>query len=395
MLIDSLARTARLSEVFADASVLSAMLEFERALATVEARLGVIPASAAEAVRAAAVADRLDVAELTRLALRAGTPVIPLVKMLQSRGAVFAHFGATSQDVTDTALALLLQRCRAVLAPDHARLVARLRMLSEEYASTVMVGRTLLQPAPPVTFGLTAAGWFAALQRGWSRVGAAFDEACCLQFGGASGTLAMLEGQGIEVAVALAAELGLRCPDAPWHAHRDRLGALLSALTVYTGSLGKMAFDVALLMQAGEVAEPGGDGRGGSSTMPHKRNPTACMLAVGAARRIPGLLASFLAGMVSEHERGLGGWQSEWTLAQEIVQCAGVALESMVEVAEGLTVDPQRMRANIDPAVFAEKSRAAALLGGDVTVSAPEEYLGSAEAFRLRQLLGSSTPEED
>lgn len=395
MLIDSLARTARLSEVFADASVLSAMLDFERALATVEARLGVIPTAAAEAVHAAAVTDGLDVAELTRLALRAGTPAIPLVKALQSRGAAFAHFGATSQDVTDTALALLLQRCRAVLASDQARLAARLFELSEEHASTVMVGRTLLQPAPPVTFGLTAAGWFAALQRGWSRVDSAFDEACCLQFGGASGTLALLEGRGIEVAAALAAELGLRCPDAPWHAHRDRVGALMSALTVYTGSLGKMALDVALLMQVGEAAEPGGDGRGGSSTMPHKRNPTACMLTVGAARRVPGLLAGFLAGMVSEHERGLGGWQSEWTLAQEIVQCAGVALESMVEVAEGLKVEPDRMRANIDPAVFAEKSRAAALLGGEATVSAPEDYLGSAEAFRRRLLLGSSTPEED
>ena len=136
MLIDSLARTARLSEVFADASVLSAMLEFERALATVEARLDVIPTAAAEAVHAAAVIDGLDVAELTRLALRAGTPAIPLVKMLQSRGAVFAHFGATSQDVTDTALALLLQRCRAVLASDQARLAARLFELSEEHAST-------------------------------------------------------------------------------------------------------------------------------------------------------------------------------------------------------------------------------------------------------------------
>lgn len=396
MLIDSLARTARLSEVFADASVLNAMLEFERALASVEARLGVIPDAAAGAVHAAAVIDGLDAAELTRLALRAGTPAIPLVMMLQARGASLAHFGATSQDVTDTALAVLLQRCRAVLAVDHARLVARLRALSEEHASTVMVGRTLLQPAPPVTFGLTLAGWCAALERGWSRVDAAFDEACCLQFGGASGTLAMLAGRGIEVAAALAAELGLRCPEAPWHAHRDRFGSLLSALTVYTGSLGKMAFDIALLMQAGEAAEPGGDGRGGSSTMPQKRNPTACMLAVGAARRIPGLLASFLAGMVSEHERGLGGWQSEWTLAQEIVQCAGVALESMVEVAEGLTVDPMRMRANIDPAVFAEKKRAVGLLSRSEDAGgtcAPEEYLGSAEEFRQR-LLGLTVKED-
>src|SRR5262249_13155658 len=151
---------------------------------------------------------------------------------------------------------------------------------------------------------------------------------------------------------ALASELGLRCPDAPWHGHRDRIAALLAALSIYTASLGKMALDIALLMQweVGEAAEPGGDGRGGSSAMPQKHSPTACMLAIAAARRAPGLLANFLNGMLQEQERAVGGWQAEWTSVEGILQAAAVAVESMAEVAEGLRVDPARMRRNLQSA---------------------------------------------
>jgi 3-carboxy-cis,cis-muconate cycloisomerase len=277
-----------------------------------------------------------------------------------------------------------------------------------------MLGRTLLQPAPPITFGLKAAGWLGAVRRGWSRVASRFDESAYLQFGGASGTLAALGSDGLAVTEALARELNLKCPDAPWHAHRDRLAALMAALSIYTASLGKMALDIALLMQVevAEAAEPGGDGRGGSSSMPHKRNPTACMLAIAAARRTPGLLADYLAGMLQEHERAVGGWQSEWAIVHAIAQSAGVAAQSMAEVAEGLTVDPARMRQNIEAtqgAVFAEKAvmllapemgreaaRATVEEGLRRTGSPPDipglrepaGYLGSAESFRLRLLEG-------
>jgi 3-carboxy-cis,cis-muconate cycloisomerase len=161
----------------------------------------------------------------------------------------------------------------------------------------------------------------------------------------------------------------------------------MAALGIYTASLGKMALDIALLMQyeVGEVAEPGGDGRGGSSSMPHKRNPTACMLAIAASKRTPGLVSNFLSGMVQEHERGVGGWQSEWATVEAIVQAAGVALESMAEVAEGLTVDVQRMRRNIEStqgAVFSEQARYRAV----ASELEPEDYLGSAEQFRRRLL---------
>jgi 3-carboxy-cis,cis-muconate cycloisomerase len=412
-LTESLAATEALSQLFGDEAVLQAMLDFEAALARAEARTGVIPQDAATVITQAAVAQGFDTPELVRQSLRAGTPAIPLVRMLTDRvrasdaaASGFVHWGATSQDVTDTALVLLLGRCRGVLETDHKRMIRGLRRLSDAHAGTVMLGRTLLQPAPPITFGLKAASWSAAIQRSWSRVASRFEEAAYLQFGGASGTLAALGDRGIAVSEALADELKLQCPDAPWHGHRDRLAALMAALGILTASLGKMALDIALLMQfeVGEVAEPSGDGRGGSSTMPHKRNPTACMLTIAAAKRTPGLVANFLSGMVQEHERGLGGWQSEWTTVVAIVQSAGVALECMAEVAEGLTVDVERMRSNIEMtrgAVFAEKAmmELAPKMGRDEAyrlveesqrnqeMTKPEDYLGCAERFR-RRLLG-------
>ena len=419
-LIQSLAATERLSAIFSDRSVIQAMLDFESALVRAEARVGLVPAEAAATITEASVADRFDAQELARLALRAGTPAIPLVRMLTAMvrakdpvAAGFVHWGATSQDVTDTALILLLAQCRQVLEQDHHRVVTALRRLAHDHAHTVMLGRTLLQPAPPVTFGLKAAGWLGAIERGWSRVASRFDESAYLQFGGASGTLAALGDRGLAVAEALALELDLKCPDAPWHAHRDRLAALMAALSIYTASLAKMALDIALLMQheVGEVSEPGGKDRGGSSAMPHKHNPTACTLTIAAAKRTPGLLSNFLSGMLQEHERAAGGWQSEWSTIEGIIQSAGVALESMVEVAEGLTVNASRMRSNIDAtrgAVFAEKAvmLLAPEMGRDAAyraveesirqtgappdlpgLSTPENYLGCADMFR-RRLLG-------
>jgi 3-carboxy-cis,cis-muconate cycloisomerase len=355
-LMESLASTEAMSRIFSDGSVLRAMLDFESALARVEARLGVIPASAANAIEKVAKDFPVGDVNFSRDSLRAGTPANPLVKLLTERvraadsaAAGYVHWGATSQDVTDTALVLLLGKARAVLAADQSRLDAALLAMSEKYAGTVMLGRTLLQPAPPITFGLKAAGWLAAARHGWSRLDAAFDDALALQFGGASGTLAALGDRGDAVSQELARELGLANPDAPWHAHRDRLAALVAACGVETGSLGKMARDIALLMQAeiGEVSEPGGDGRGGSSTMPHKRNPIACSLTLAAANRVPGLVASFLSGMVQEHERGVGGVQAEWSTISAIFQSFGLALASMAEVAEGLEVNPARMLENI------------------------------------------------
>ncbi|HET8887450.1 MAG TPA: 3-carboxy-cis,cis-muconate cycloisomerase [Candidatus Angelobacter sp.] len=375
-LMESLATTAPLAELFSDESILRAMLDFEAALARVEGRLGVIPRSAASTISNVARATELDeaaIANISNEARRSGTPAIPFVRTFtkcvreQNKAAAgFVHWGATSQDLCDTALVLLLQKSQSILESDLRRLERALQRLSQQHRGTVMLGRTLLQAAPPVTFGLKAAGWFGAVSRGHQRLNAAFDGCLMLQFGGACGTLAALGKDGPRIAQALASELKLRCPEAPWHTHRDRLASFICACGVLTGSLGKMARDILLLSQneVAEVAEPGGDGHGGSSTMPHKRNPVGSVLALAAAQRVPALVSSFLSAMVQEHERAAGGWQAEWPIVSSIVQSTGLAIACMAEVAEGLTVDKERMRANIEATrgiIFAE--RASLLLG--------------------------------
>ena len=443
-LIEALATTGPLAEVFSDHSVVKAMLAFEAALARAEARVGVIPENAANAIVAAATPASFDPVTLAQETLRAGTPGIPMARALaevvrakNETAAGFVHWGATSQDVADTALVLLLRSAKKVLAADLRRTEKSLAALSRTHKKTVMLGRTLLQPAPPVTFGLKAAGWLGAIRRARERLDAAFDDALVLQFGGAAGTLASLGKNGLSVAAALAEELDLRLPDAPWHTDRTRLATLMCACGVLTSSLGKMARDIALLMQGevGEAAEPGGEGRGGSSTMPHKRNPIACSLVIAAAIRVPGLVASFLTAMMQEHERGIGGWQAEWPMVASVIQSTGLAAESMAEVAEGLSVDQTRARANIDAthgAIFAERAmmmlapkigrdsarrlldvavqksakqrrRLAQVLADMPEVNshleakalhqleAPEQYLGAAEEFRKALISGRSS----
>ncbi|HEY7496996.1 MAG TPA: 3-carboxy-cis,cis-muconate cycloisomerase [Vicinamibacterales bacterium] len=434
-LIDTLATTDALSEVFSDRSLLQAMLDVEGALAKVEADLGMIPKRAADAIQSAACSDSFDASAIAKGARESGTPTIPLVKALTDRvqaadaeSARFVHWGATSQDVSDSAFAVVLSRARPAIAADHDRLVRTLRDLSDRHAETVMLARTLLQPAPPITFGLKVAGWVAALERGWTRVNDAFDGARVVQCGGASGTLAAFGANGIHVAQSLADELDLLLPDAPWHTHRDRLAALVASLGIYTATLGKIARDISLLMQAevGEVSEPGG----GSSSMPHKKNPAGSAIALAAATRMPSLVSAFLSGMVQEHERSAGGWHAEWPTLASVVQTAGAAVQSLATAAAALTVDPDRMRSNIDStrgAIFAERAmtlmagtlgketaqaivgkalartreegigfrealaaipEAANALAGDElrTLDVPEAYLGSAETLRRRLL---------
>jgi 3-carboxy-cis,cis-muconate cycloisomerase len=367
-LIESLATTEPLAKLFSDDSILRAMLDFEVALAAVESRLGIIPASAAKSIAAAANSGSFDITDLARKSVRAGTQSIPFVKafteLVRSKdesATAFVHWGATSQDVSDTALMLLLKRAQPLIETDRVRCEKALHALSRQHEKSVMLGRTLLQAGPPITFGLKAAGWFGAVSRGRERIAAAFSDALAIQFGGAVGTLAMLGEKGFDVAKELSLELGLGCPDAPWHTHRDRLGALICVCGLLTGSLGKIARDISLLMQSevGEASEPAGEGRGGSSTMPHKQNPIGCTVTIAAATRMPGLVASYLTAMVQEHERSAGASQSEWPTVAAVIQTTGVAVASMAEVCEGLVVDTFRMRSNLDETrgiVFAEKA---------------------------------------
>lgn len=447
-LIDSLASTEPLANLFSDASILQAMLDFEVALAAVESRLDIIPAAAADVIAAAAKPEAFDLAELSRGALRAGTPSIPLVKALtdavrskDKSAAGFVHWGATSQDVSDTALILLLKRAQPLIVSDLSRTEIALHAFSENHCDTVMLGRTLLQPAPPITLGLKSAGWFAAVRRGHERLTRAFDQSLLLQFGGAVGTLASLGDRGLVVTQELAKELGLACPDAPWHTHRDRLADLMCACGVITGSLGKIARDISLLMQneVGEASEPAGDGRGGSSTMPHKRNPIGCAVILAAANRAPGLVSAYLSSMTQEHERSVGGSQSEWPTVGALIRATGVAAATIAEIAEGLTTDADCMNENIDATrgtIYAEKvmmllasamgrDRAHHLLEqatrdsiskkrqlADVLAEMPEvtkhldrtalqqltpaaKYLGSAELFRQRLLQSPLNSKKD
>lgn len=383
-LMECLATTGPLAELFSDDSVLRAMLEFEAALARVEGKLGIIPRAAASVISSAARAAQLDGAAIASESLRSGTPAIPFlaafreeIRASNPEAAGFVHWGATSQDLCDTALVLLLQKAQWIFGSDLRRLERALQRLSERHKRTVMLGRTWLQAAPPVTFGLKAAGWFAAAHRGHERLTTAFEDCLVLQLGGASGTLAALSKDGPRIAQLLANELKIACPEAPWHTHRDRLATLVCACGVLAGSLGKMARDISLLAQneIAEVAEPASAGRGGSSTMPHKQNPVGSAMALAAAQRVPGLVSAFLSAMVQEHERAAGGWQAEWSIISSVIQNTGLAIACMAEVAEELVVDPERMKANIAAThgiIFTE--RASMLLG---------KKMGRAQAHKL------------
>ena len=337
---------------------LQGMLDFEAALARAEASIGLFPRCAADVHRPApAEADLFDIAALARDTAQAGNPAIPMVKQLTAlvakhdpAAARFVHWGATSQDAIDTGLVLQIRAGLAGIEPDLQRLTAALAALAETHAKTVMIGRTLLQQAVPVTFGLKAAGWLAAVERTRARLAAAGRAAQVLQFGGAAGTLAALGDRGLDVAAALAKELDLALPELPWHGHRDRLVDVAAALGLLVGTLGKMARDLSLLMQTevAEAFEPAGQGRGGSSTMPHKRNPIACAVALAAATRVRHLVATLLAAMPQEQERGLGGWHAEWETLPEIFLLASGALHHMADAIAGLTLDTERMRDNID-----------------------------------------------
>lgn len=367
-LIDSLATTEAMARIFSDESVLRTMLDFELALARAEARLNIIPHAASDAVTAAAKVETFDGAALAGAAPGSASPAVPFVRALTEKvqgidpgASAYVHWGATSQDVCDTALVLLLKQAWPHLRADLDRLKNALRRLAGQHQDTVMLGRTLMQPAPPVTFGLKAAGWLAAITRSSERLTNSFRSALVLQFGGASGTLAALGRSGIAVSQALARDLDLALPDAPWHTHRDRLAGMVCDCGILVGCLGKMAGDLILLMQSevAEVAEPSGAQRGGSSTMPHKNNPVGCTVTLAAANRVPGLVAGFLSSMVQEHERGAGGWQAEWKIVSDVLGATAIALSAMAEVAEGLTVNAAQMRANIESTrgvIFAERA---------------------------------------
>lgn len=350
--------TARdMREVFCDQGRVQAMLDFEAALARAEAHVGLIPQTAVAPIEAACRAGHYDFAALGEAIATAGNSAIPLVKALGKQIATtdaeaerYVHLGATSQDVMDTGLVLQLRRALELIESDLAQLGETLSTQAQRYVATPLAGRTWLQHATPVTLGMKIAGWLGAVTRSRQRLQELKPRLLVLQFGGASGTLAALGAQALPIADALATELHLTLPDQPWHTQRDRLVEFGSVLGLIAGSLGKLGRDISLLMQteAGEVFEPSAPGKGGSSTMPHKRNPVGAAVLIGAATRVPGLLSTLFSAMPQEHERSLGLWHAEWETLPEICCLVSGSLKQALLVADGLEVDAKRMARNLD-----------------------------------------------
>ena len=375
---------AEVGAYLSDRAWLQAMLEVETSLAEVEGELGVIPRQAVAAIQTAAQADRFDLAALAAAAARDGNLAIPLVRQLTHAveaidrdAARYVHWGATSQDVIDTGLVLQLQSAVPPIIRYLDRAAAAAAAHARRYVDTPMPGRTWLQQSTPITFGVKAAGWLDAVSRQRNALADALEQARVLQFGGASGTLASLGEHGAAVTERLASRLGLRTPAMPWHAYRDRLAYFACALGVTCGTLGKIGRDVSLLAQT-EVGEAAEGRSGGSSAMPHKKNPVGASVAVAAAVRAPGLVATMLAAMPQEHERGLGGWQAEWATLPELVLLTAGSSRAIATVVESLEIDKGRMRANLDSTD--------GLIMSETVAMALAPYVGRNEAHEIVEL---------
>jgi len=441
-LLDPLFGSAAMDEVFSDNARLQYMLDFEAALAKAEAKCGLIPAAATAVIASKCRSTLLDIEALAADTALSLNPAIPLVKQLtalvanaDAEAARFVHLGATSQDVNDTGLVLQMRQAFVLLDADLNSLCASFTHMAQKYRSTPIAGRTLMQHALPTTFGVKVAGWLDAVNRHRERLAQTRMRTLVLQFGGAVGTLAALREKGLRVAQALAEELQLELPPAPWHAHRDRVAEVAAVLGLCAGTLGKIARDISLHMQTevAELFEPAGTGRGGSSTMPHKRNPVTAGVVLSAATRVPGLVGTMLSAMAQEDERGLGNWHAEWETLPQIFRLAGGALHQMAAIVPRLEIDTERMRRNLDAtqgliyaegiamalAVHVGKSQAHTLIGAasqqarssgehlhevlNKTSSvmehlkpedldrlfAPENYLGAAEEFIDRVIAAS------
>ena len=363
LVFESFLSTPEVLAVFSETSLVQAMLDFEAALARAQAAEGMIPGAAALTIAGVCKRELFDVPAIVAASGRAGSLAIPLLRQLTDSVAVIdadaagcVHWGSTSQDVIDTAMGLLSRRALALIDRDLGRLIDALLALAQQHQRTPVLARTLMQPAQVVSLGFKLVAWTAPLLRCRQRLFDAAASALQLQLGGAVGTLAVMGERGAAVAARMAAELSLALPAGAWHTQRDETATLACQVGVLCGALGKIAKDISLMAQAevGELAEPAGDGgdegdrRGGSSAMPHKRNPVACMLALAAAARTPHRVAAILASMAQEHERGLGNWQAELAETAGLYIAAHGAVKALAEIAAHLHVDAPRMRANIE-----------------------------------------------
>jgi 3-carboxy-cis,cis-muconate cycloisomerase len=396
--------TDAMAEIFSPAAHIGRMLAVEAALARAQAAAGLIPSAAAVAIVAACQVERFDVGAIYRHAASAGTLAIPLVQALVAEvgpeGAPYVHWGATSQDIIDTALALQMRAGLDLLLADLAGIGAACAALAQQHRQTLMVARTLLQQALPIPFGLKAARWLGVATR-QAYVLRAERGRLALQLGGAAGTLAALGAAGLDVAELLAADLGLDLPALPWHAERDRVAGLAASVGVAAGAVAKIAADIVLMAQTevAEVAEGAAPGRGGSSAMPQKRNPVDSIQALAAARLAAGQVSVFLNALPQEHERAAGGWQAEWVAIPELFRAAAGALAHTHAALAGLQVDVGQLRANLERSgglVMAESlaTALAAPLGRPIAQRLVQEVCARAVAQRTTLLEAAlATPE--
>lgn len=401
-IFDSFLTTPDMIAAFDDAAVVQAMFAFEAALARAQAAEGLLPQGAATAIAGVCNAQLYDIPAIIHAGRRAGSLAIPLVKELTRTVALYdaeaarhVHWGSTSQDVVDTAMVLVTREALQLLDDALHDLAGHLLELADRHLGTPVLARTLMQPAQVTSLGFKAAGWLAPLVRAREQLRLAAARALQLQLGGAVGTLSVLGEQGGAVAERVAKELRLTVADAAWHTQRDEWVRLGMEVAVLTGSLGKLATDLSLMAQGeiAELAEPSGNGRGGSSAMPHKRNPVSAMIAIASARRTPQHAAALLACMGQEHERGLGNWQAELAEWPNLFLSAHGALRALNDALAGLKVDPERMLRNIASLhglVFAEaaSSYLAGVIGRPRAHALLEQLTGRAgDGHSLHELL--------
>jgi 3-carboxy-cis,cis-muconate cycloisomerase len=382
---EALFSTAEMCALFSSSAHVQAMLAFEAALAHAEAQAGIIPQKAAALIAASCKVELFDVAALYGEAALAGTPAIPLVRMLTEQVAgdaqKFVHWGATSQDTIDSALMLQMRDGLSLLAGGLLGICEVCAALAERYRETPMVGRTLLQQALPITFGLKAARWLAATTRQVRALRERQKLSLAVQLGGAAGTLASLGNDGPRVVELLASKLGLPAPELPWHTERERVAEIATTLGSMAGTMAKIADDVVLLAQSeiGEASEGSAPGKGGSSAMPQKRNPVDAVAGRAAARLAIGIVPVILSAMEQEHERAAGGWQTEWAALPALFRYTAGAVERVRGALTCLQVNTTRMQANL------------ALSGGlalaESLTMALAAHIGRPEAYRVVQQL--------
>jgi 3-carboxy-cis,cis-muconate cycloisomerase len=356
-LLDELFRSPEIERAFSDLSSVQAMLDFEAALARANAQAGVVPSASAQVIANKCRAELFELSSLARAASVSGNLAIPLVKHLTAvvakenpEAARFVHWGATSQDVLDTALILRIRHASELVFSDLDHLADTLAALTESHRRACLPARTWMQHALPTSFGFITAGWLDAILRNRRRLEDLRESAFVLQFGGAASTLAALGGHGPQVAKFLSEDLHLGLPDIPWHAHRDRIAEVATSYGILAGTIAKIARDLVLHMQTEiqEIHEPAMEGRGASSTLPHKRNPVSCAAILGAALRVPGLVSTMLMAMDHPQQRALGVWHAEWETLPEIVRLTAGALRHLAALVPHLVIDTKKMRENLE-----------------------------------------------